>query len=45
MSIRQPAVAGLFYPADGAELTDLVSGLLAEARALRGTGTGWRPRR
>jgi AmmeMemoRadiSam system protein B len=35
--VRPPAVAGLFYPADPAELTATVDGLLAGAR---GTSRG-----
>ena len=31
-SVRKPAVAGLFYPGDGAELRATVSGFLKEAR-------------
>ena len=31
-SIREPAVAGMFYPADSSELKEMVSGLLSEVR-------------
>jgi AmmeMemoRadiSam system protein B/AmmeMemoRadiSam system protein A len=36
--VREPAVAGLFYPRDSAELSRQVDGLLAQARSER-TGT------
>ena len=34
--IRDPAVAGMFYPADPAELRRVVEGLLAEVPAVEG---------
>lgn len=35
--VRQPAVAGMFYPADPGELGTMIEGLLAKARSAGGT--------
>ena len=37
VGIREPAVAGAFYPTRAAELTDTVTALLADATAARQT--------